>query len=197
MDQLDFEYHRREYQALVGSEKLEADAYFLAQAQYVHSLVVHDALRDAQVSAVTIAPMLVNEQARYFINYGVGRRLRMIWVSYRGLLALVQTDRKEPLSLDDVGAISRDLNVIYINIRGVLDNLAWCLLHEVASDQIRNLDPVKVGLFSPALMNDSNLISLKVRLEEFSTWHRELKCRRDPAAHRIPLSVPPAILNPE
>jgi hypothetical protein len=31
----------------------------------------------------------------------------------------VAPDRKEPLPLDEMAAVSRDLNVIYINIRGL------------------------------------------------------------------------------
>ena len=31
----------------------------------------------------------------------------------------------------------------------------------------------------------------------YRDWHRELKARRDPAAHRIPLTVPPAIFAPD
>ena len=36
----------------------------------------------------------------------------------------------------------------------------------------------------------------EIRISGFSAWHTDLKNRRDPAAHRIPLYVPPACLNP-
>jgi len=32
-------------------------------------------------------------------------------------------------------------------------------------------------------------------MEPFKEWNRELSTRRDPAAHRIPLSVPPAFID--
>lgn len=197
MDQLDFEYHRQESEALVGTGNVEATAYFMREALYIHSLVVHEALRDAQLAAVTIASTLSNEEAKYFIIYGAGRRLGMMWVSFRDILSLIAIDRREPLPLDDVITISRDLNVIYINIPGVLDNYAWCLLHQVATDETKKLPPAKVGLFSSVFMDDTNLASLSLLLDEFGEWHKELKTRRDPSAHRIPLSVSPAFLNAE
>src|SRR5262249_2522875 len=40
-----------------------------------------------------------------------------------------------------------------------------------------------------------HLANLKSVLEEHSDWNDDLKSRRDPSAHRMPLYVPPAILN--
>lgn len=197
MDQLDFEYHRQQHEALAGTGNVETTAYFLCEALYIHSLVVLDALRDLQSTAATIAPTLSNQDARFFIRHGPGRRLGMIWVSYRYIVEHIATDRTEPLPQDEVATISRDLNVIYINIPGVLDNYAWCLFHQVATDKTKKLPRVKVGLFSSAFMDDPNLASLRPLLDEFGKWHKELKTRRDPAVHRIPLYVPPAALNPE
>lgn len=197
MDQLDFEFHKQKYEPLAGTGNVETTAYFTHQALYNHSLVVHDALRDIQLTAATIAPTLSNEEAKFFILYGPGRRLGMIWVSYRDILEHIATDRTEPLPQDEVATVSRDLNVIYINIPGVLDNYALCLLHQVATDKTKKLPAVKVGLFSSEFMDDPNLDSLRPLLDEFSKWHKELKTRRDPAVHRIPLYVPPAALSSE
>ena len=197
MDQLDFEFHRQKYEALGGTVNVETTAYFMCEALNIHSLLVMDALRGVQYTAVTIAPILTNQEAKFFILYGPGRRLRMIWVSYRDILELIAPHRTEPLPQDEVGTISRDLNVIYINILGVLDNYAWCLFHQVATDKTKKLPPVRVGLFSSEFMDDPNLASLRPLLDEFGKWHKELKTRRDPAVHRIPLYVPPAVLNPE
>lgn len=197
MDQLDFEYHRQKYEAFEGTGNVETTAYFRHRALYSHSLVVHDALRDIQLTAATIAPTLSNQEAKFFMLYGPGRRLGMIWVSYRDILANIATDRTEPLPQDEVATVSRDLNVIYINIPGVLDNYALCLLHQVATEKTKKLPAVKVGLFSSEFMDDPNLDSLRPLLDEFSKWHKELKTRRNPAVHRIPLYVPPAVLNPK
>lgn len=197
MDELDFEFHRKKYEALAGTESAAATAYFMCTALDIHSLLVRDTLRSVQYTAAIIAPTLSNEEARFFMLYGPGRRLGMIWVSYTDILDHIAADRKEPLSHDEVATVSRGLNVIYINIPGVLDNYAWCLLHQVATDKTKKLPAVKVGLFSSEFMDDPNLDLLRPLLDEFSKWHKELKTRRDPAVHRIPLYVPPAALNPK
>ena len=109
MDLLDFEFHRQKYEAFAGRGNAETIAYFRHRAISSHSLVVHDALRDIQLTAATIAPTLSNEEAKFFMLYGPGRRLGMIWVSYRDILEHIATDRTEPLPQDEVGTISRDL----------------------------------------------------------------------------------------
>jgi hypothetical protein len=78
-----------------------------------------------------------------------------------------------------------------------LDNLAWLLLDLFANDRTRNLAPMKVGLFSNEFLKDQNLADVAKFMEPFQEWNRELSSRRDPAAHRIPLSVPPAIIDAE
>ena len=195
LEELDISYHRQQYAAFIGSANANTAAYFTHQSLQNHSLVVKNALNRAQTTAVMTAENL-SEQARYYILYGVARRLGMMRVSYSDILRCIATDRTEPLSSDEVVAVERDLNIIYINVRGVLDNYAWCLLHEITTDKARELAPMKVGLFSKDFMDDANLANLKPKLSGFSAWHTDLKKRRDPVAHRIPLYVPPAFLNP-
>lgn len=196
LEELDIDYHRQKYAAHISTVNPETAAYFTRQALQTHSLVIKNALNEAETSAVMIAQNL-SEQARYYILYGVARRLSMMRVSYSEILRCIPTDRTEPLNADETATVERDINIIYINIRGALDNYAWCLLHQTTTDKTRKLAPAKVGLFAKEFMADANLADLRPKLSDFSAWHTELKDRRDPAAHRIPLSVPPCVLNPE
>ena len=194
LEELDIDYHLPEYVTHIAAVNKKTAMYFTHQAQQTHSLVVKNALNNAQTSAVMIAQNL-SEQARPYILYGAARRLGMMRVSYCDILRCIATDRIEPLASDEAATVERDLNIIYINIRGVLDNYAWCLLHQTTTDKTRKLAPTKVGLFSKEFTADANLVDLRPKLCGFSAWHTELKGRRDPAAHRIPLSVPPCLLN--
>lgn len=197
LEELDIDYHRQKYAAFITTVNTKTATYFTHQALQSHSLVVKNALNDAQTLAVMIAEKL-SEQARYYILYGAARRLEMMRVSYCDILRCIATDRTEPLTSDEEATVERALNVIYINVRGVLDNYAWCLFHQTMTDKTRKLVPAKVGLFSKEFMADANLVDdLRPELRKFDAWHTELKDRRDPAAHRIPLSVPPCVLNPE
>jgi hypothetical protein len=51
---------------------------------------------------------------------------------------------------------------------------------------------MSIGLFKPTVAGDCNLKSAINALSSFSGWERDIKDRRDPAAHRMPLYVPPA-----
>jgi hypothetical protein len=197
-DKLDFEHHLKFYEPLMGPNPGPDDgAYFRHRAEEMHSFAVYAALSDARLAIQTVEPMLSSSRAKHFVRYGVGRRLGMIWRSYREIvLDLVPPDRQEPLPQDDVSTVENHLNVIYINIMGVLDNYAGCLQHEVAPDKGK-LRPNRVGLFSSAFMIDPNLSGLRALLAEEQRWYEELKTRRDPAAHRFPLYVPPCALNRE
>jgi len=46
--------------------------------------------------------------------------------------------------MDDVEEVAGDLNTIYINIRGTLDNFAWSLRNTLGSENCRRLTPIKV-----------------------------------------------------
>ena len=197
MDQLDYEYHRAHYSQLFGAQTPEKDDYVRARALEMHILCVHDALRDEQYKSVTTASSLENPQARYFVLYGAGRRFGMIWAAYRSILSIVTIGRKAPLSGDDVQAVSRDLNTIYINIVGTIDNYAWCLRQERGSAAVHALPDARIGLFGKGFIGDACFSELRPQIVRFQGWFDELRTRRDPAAHRIPLSVPPAVLQPD
>jgi hypothetical protein len=59
-----------------------------------------------------------------YIRFGVSRRLFMILSSFNEIVRLIPLDRQEPLVLDESNLLMKELNSLYINIRGVLDNLA-------------------------------------------------------------------------
>jgi hypothetical protein len=121
--------------------------------------------------------------------------MSMIVFSLRSLLEIVPPEREEPINVVEGRAITRDLNVVYINIVGLIDNLAWAAFHEKAPAALEGLQPTQIGLFTRALARTDELHALSAALEGYRGWFEELRTRRDPAAHRIPLYVPPALLN--
>jgi len=196
--QLGFDHHLdffRKLGSLTGD--LERDAHCHRQAEYMHALSICDAIRDIHFDAATLSHSVKNPEANFHMRFGIARRAKFIWLSIRGVLGLVMPDRTEPLPHDEVEKIARDLNVIYINIRGTLDNLAWLLLDLFASDKTRNLPPVKISLFGNEYLKDGNLADIAKFIKPYEDWNGELSGKRDPAAHRIPLSVIPAIIDSE
>ncbi len=196
--QLSFDHHLdffRKLGALTGDNKRDAHCY--RQAEHMHALCITDAILDVHFDSATLAQSTNSSEANFQMRFGVARRTKFIWLSFRGVLGLVATDRTDPLPSDQVEEVARDLNVIYINIRGTLDNLAWLVLDLLAGDETRKLAPVKIGLFSNDFLKDGNLRDVAKFMEPFQAWNKELSGRRDPAAHRIPLSVPPAFIDDE
>jgi hypothetical protein len=67
-EELDIDYHRQKYAAVIAAVNTKTATYFTHQALQSHSLVVKNALNDAQTSAMMIAQKL-SEQARLAANF--------------------------------------------------------------------------------------------------------------------------------
>lgn len=166
--------------------------WLIASTQQTFSLQIMDKLRQTIGASIALSKLMKANGAVYDLRFGAARRLQMMWHAYHNLLHVASSfDRKEPLTSEESCELTQDLNVIYINIRGTLDNLCWALLHEHAPDRVMTLDRWKVGLFSLSIVGDGRFNSLATIIQAHRSWSQELKDRRDPAAHRIPLTVPP------
>lgn len=167
------------------------------QAQAGHALVVWQALQSLfeQVS-LGVPNSLKNDQARIYLLHGAGRRLGTMFHCFRAIVHTAHEGRKEPLSHEEQQNLSRDLNLIYMNLRGVLDNFAASFLYERAPNVA--LDRLHIDLFSKIYRKEVPAFSeIKDVVMACDDWNREVKSRRDPVAHRIPLYLPPAILTSE
>ena len=193
---LDYEHHLANYTGLdLITGDPAKDAQWHCEAEYVHALSVCDGVRDALTTIATLAQSVTNVEAQMQLKFGAVRRTMFIWLSLRQLLELTPPNRTDPLPHDDVDEAARDLNVIYINIRGTLDNFAWCLVSLFGEERTRQLPPMKIDLFGNDFLKDANLREVAEFMNGFAEWNKNLKTRRDPAAHRIPLTVPPAVLD--
>lgn len=193
--ELEYEPYFRRYQQVFGNGS-EVEAYAHQQARHDHSLVVSDALRDAMIQTVNLSHYLTEAQARYYLCYGAGRRMMMLWRSYQHLIFIANPERVEPLLDNEVHELGRDINLIYMHLRGTLDNFAWCILYEKCPTYL-SMNKMEVGLFSKSLRPMLKKISAWEAIQEHAEWNKEVKERRDPVAHRIPLTIPPAILTPD
>jgi len=170
--------------------------YFTAQTLNYYSLQIQDALLDALTRVTQLSSVVREKSARDFLLFGAGRRLNMLWYSYRALIGTVHPGRSEPLSDEEGRDLTRDINVIYMNITGALDNFCLALLHEYAPENL-NLSPHKLGLFQEVVTADDRFIFLREILLIHSEWDRDVKKRRNPSAHRIPPYVPSQVVTKE
>jgi hypothetical protein len=195
MNPLEMEFHLQVHKDLLALPNKETKAGAMNRALDDHQLAVRGELSRFTEQVLRTAAKLTNSKAKQYLRYGVGRRLRMILVAYCGVFDTVAPDRKEPLPLKEMAAVSRDLNIIYINIRGALDNYAWCIYHDRDMSKTFKWSETQVGLFHGLFLKAAQLANLKSMLDGHKDRNDDLKSRRDPSAHRVPLYVPPAILN--
>jgi hypothetical protein len=146
---------------------------------------------------IGLAADLKADDAIYYMRYGAGRRLLMMWRAYRTITLTVPPERDKPLSDEEQTTLSRDINVIYMHLRGVLDNFAWCYLYEKEPSLIEHLRTVDVYLFSREIRKRTTLPDFWREVDGHAAWATEAKARRDPVAHRIPLYIPFTVVAPD
>jgi hypothetical protein len=171
--------------------------YIVNSAHQMHELSVMDGIREAQWRSVALSDVVQVPNARYHLRFGAGRRLRMMWTGWRSVMGIAGDGRTAPLNSEESDELTEAVNLLYINIRGVLDNLVWALLYEHAPETAATARPAAIGLFAPGIVNDQRFTDLAHGLREHEGWHVDVKNRRDPAAHRIPLYVPSQVVTPD
>ena len=138
-----------------------------------------------------------DSQARRHVCEGFDRRLLMMQVSR--IFLREQTKRAETIDL--CWELNVHLNSYYLNLRGALDNLAWALKYEFNFlpdvHEEGNKRRFFCDLFHPTFQDllkrdHSHLAEMLVDLK---WWKEELSNLRDPAAHRIPLTVVPRVIS--
>jgi hypothetical protein len=193
VNEFNIEFHHARSRRIFGGD--------LSQEQLTddlrhHALTVLEGLRDGVAEVILVAGALGQGPANEFLVHGVGRRLSMMIHALETLLDILPLEREQPLTEDEGKDVTRDLNVIYINMVGVIDNLAWCAFHHRAPEALGGIPRSHVGLFSTRLRKTAQLQGLADQIEDYRPWFGDLRSKRDPSAHQIPLYLPPALLGP-
>jgi len=168
----------------------------------VQALGVCDRIVTSLDRVMQVAGRLTEDTAREHLKHGLARRLRLLHLGLAQIVAIAHPRRREPLSDNEQLNLTLHLNSFYLHIRGCLDNLAWCLAHElkVFGSQIQEETIAsKVNLFGGPLLGTltSAAPSVGASVRRHTEWHRDLKNIRDPVAHRIPIYAVPAVLTSE
>ncbi len=192
-DQMYFSTHLAQNQMFFVQGNHENNKYFTHRAQDSHALCVWSGSQELIFKVLMLSSEVIAPNSKTHLQYGLGRRTRSIWQTFRYLYHRIPPDRKLPLSMDDALEASTMLNSLYINVRGALDNFAFCLLDLYSMPSSPKLKDQQVGLFNPAYLKQPGFEKIKDVVELFSTWNKDFKNRRDPAAHRVPLAILPAI----
>ncbi|WP_454744683.1 hypothetical protein [Ciceribacter selenitireducens] len=197
--EVEFAIHAAQTERLfVRGKNTETDRYFDNQAKENHIYCVNNALNQLLGDAAVLIELGGFKQAaEHFMRFGVLRRLRMMIAAFRNFQSIIMPDRTVTLTMEQSDEVCRDLNAIYVNILGLLDNYAGAIVHQVGGAKTQAAKPLAMSLFKPAFAVDPALADVAAALAPFATWETDVKKRRNPAAHRMPLYVPPAGYDPK
>ncbi len=198
-DYLDYESHLEECKRRCGANEEGQDEGVLERslenAYHSHGLVVLNSLRDLFLRTTSLSESLKNDHAKSYMLHGAGRRLRVIYNTYKKINAITYEGRTEILGNDTEHELNGAINSIYMDLHALLNIYAWCVLYEKDYGVIKLLTVNEVTLFSKAEHNKSAVFTaLKKELKGFYKWHDDISERRNPVTHKIPLYVPSPVI---
>lgn len=194
-EQLSYEHHAAELRRMgLLNEGAPDQNYWHTKAASAFYYHIHDALSNLMVEVIALSSRMHQGPALEHLRFGAGRRLKIIWQGIRDLFAVAPPERQEPMISGDVDTAARALNDIYIHSLGTLDNYTHALGWHLAGEPFSALRNTKKTLLDKEFLKCCGSPSLRRTVEPYRNWIERLKSLRDPVAHRIPLTVPPAII---
>ena len=149
---------------------------------------------------ISFEPRLKNEKAREYLMQGVGRRLKTLTRCINNIFITFPPYQIGHLSKEALTDTDINLHAFFINVAGVFDNLAWIFVYE--NDLLGKSKEGKIPRNRVGLFNEETQKHLKAELriylntDSMKSWYESYsKSYRDSLAHRIPLYVPPSVLN--
>lgn len=141
-----------------------------------------------------VADVLKKDKAKEYLFHGVARRLDVIERCVENIYSTFPLRRATLLSRDELKDVDINLHAFFVNIFGLLENMAWVVVYE--NDNAEKIEKKSVGLYTAKtqqLLKEG--FKNYLNSDRMKKWHDEyLKNYRDALAHRIPLYVPPKSL---
>ena len=151
---------------------------------------------DLLLKLVDLNETLKQDKAREFLMQGVGRRLKTVVRCLYNIFEIFPPECTDKLTAESLSDIAINLHAFFINIAGIFDNLGWVFVLENELEG-RQLNRHSIGLFNVKTQErlNSNLREY-LNTEQIKSWYENYsKNYRDALAHRIPLYIPPSILD--
>jgi hypothetical protein len=128
-----------------------------------------------------------NKLSEQFI-IGIGHRYSMMADAY---VEIAQVFLRDPNSEQEQNYFNIYLNSLYINIFGTIENLAWLIYYEkIYPDKKPN--KYSISIFKEKFIKICFNCGLDIAniKNDYDKWINEIKEKRDPIAHQVPLYVP-------
>jgi len=131
----------------------------------------------------------ITEKAKRHLSRGINYRYILMQDS---LLLLEEGIEKLPYNRYEIGKINVAINSVYINLRGITDNIAWIIYYDIIKS---GLSKMKISLYDKDFLRKLEGSQLHdIIIAKYIIWFRELNELRDPIAHRLPLYLPPRVI---
>jgi hypothetical protein len=137
-------------------------------------------------------------KAKEHLHQGIARRLNVLRSCLIKVFELFPVSATRPLESSRLYEVQIYLHAFVINLYGIFDNYAWSFIYQHGLEADFD-DPRRVGLFKAKVQARlPDPIRAFLQAQDICDWHRNyLTNYRDALAHRIPLYVPPSVLNQE
>ncbi len=134
-----------------------------------------------------------NPKSSEFAKHGFARRVKTLKKCLENIFSICPADRVDKLSGDELTNVCINLQSFIFNIFGCIDNLAWIWVNE-KNFSFKKKTEVK--------FSNKNIKSVLSRdfseyLDGLKDWLTYLEDFRHSLAHRIPLYIPPYVLDLE
>lgn len=131
-------------------------------------------------------------KSKEFMMQGVARRFGTIKRCVENIFSDFPLNRKSLLNKNQLWDISINLHAFFTNLSGLMDNLAWVIVHEKGLTHLES-KPLEIGLFKEEILkNITPEFKKYLKSPQLSKWYKQYFLEyRHPLSHRIPLYIPP------
>lgn len=149
------------------------------------------------LKAASVVHAFKTPKAQEYMLHGVCRRLKVVARCVSNIYSIFPLSRNTLLSQEELSDVAINLHAFFVNVFGLLDNLAWVLVFENAKDESFHRKEVtifneKVKKIAPITFRDY------LDSGHIKKWHDDyLKDYRDTLAHRIAPYLPPKTITPD
>ena len=140
---------------------------------------------------------LKNRRALEFARQGLPRRLKVMVRCIANVFGGIPPERADLPSRDELSDATINIQSFVFNVFGAVDNLAWVWMHENGQKRHdgTSIPDAHVGL---GPKNESVRASLSQEFRDYlvslDAWFAHLADLRHALAHRIPLYIPPYVI---
>jgi hypothetical protein len=171
-----------------------------AQLQDLHAGLAESLDATQALKERCVMHPFANEGARMHARHGLARRLGTLSRCVERVYDVLPPDLEDLPERDAVHEASTQIQAFVMNAFGACDNLAWLWVLERGVKQANGaqLAPRQVGLGERyTRVRESLTPGLQNLLLQRTDWFKHLTDFRDALAHRIPLYIPPFMIDPD